>query len=163
MMKITGLAFSLVACTTNNNTPPGTDAPVAAVVAPKVGPWNYSQVTLVHSTCNSSVNNGEAGNFAIDQSSTTSFHVLPNDGNMDFTCSLTSGKFDCPNRIAQVIDYRPSFDAVLTVHVDANGTFSSAIDATGGQTATVDCSGTSCSAYGPFPCDFMQNFEIRAL
>ena len=91
------------------------------------------------------------------------FHVLPNDGGMDFNCSLASGAFDCPNRLAQTYDYRPSYDALVTIHVDANGTFSSSTRATGSQDATVDCTGSSCSAYGTFPCDFTQDFVIVAL
>jgi hypothetical protein len=131
-------------------------------VAPKVGSWSYEQVTFVRNTCNSSLDPGEGGNFAIDQSSLTSFHVLPNDGNMAFTCSLDTGAFDCPNRIAQVMDYRPSVDAVATIHVDASGSFSSASHATGSQDATVDCTGSACAAYGPFPCTFTQDFSIQA-
>ena len=157
MRKITFALVLLIGCTNNATTPGG-----GATVAPKVGTWSYSEVTLVHNTCNPNVNNGEAGNFAIDQSSLTSFHVLPNDGNMAFTCTLDSGSFDCPNRIAQVYDYRPSVDAVATIHVDANGTFSSATSATGSQDATVDCAGSACSAYGPFPCTFSQDFAIQA-
>jgi len=168
MSKIT-LALLLVACTNTTNPPPGNPPPGnppppgSTDYVPRIGAWDYSQVTLVTSTSNSSVNNGEAGNFGIDSASATGFHVLPDDGNMAFSCSLSHSAFDCPNRIAQVIDYRPNIDAVLTIHVDANGTFSSATRASGSQDATVDCSGSACSTYGAFPCDFTQDFVISAL
>jgi hypothetical protein len=159
------------ACATNN--PPQTnpdaspggnpDAPSGTMpVAPKIGTWEYSQVTLVSNTCNNSINNGEAGNFGIDQSSLTSFHVIPNDGNPAFTCSLNNGAFDCPNRIAKTEDLRPSVDALITVRVDADGTFSDARHGTGRQTGTADCTGTDCGQFGT-PCTFMQDFAIAAL
>jgi len=133
-------------------------------VLPKIGTWNYSQVHLVSTTCNQNVNNGEAGDFAIDAETTASFHVLPNDGYMDFTCSLSSGNFACPNRIAQMFDYRSSgIDAIVTIHVSAQGNFSSTTAGTGSQDATVDCTGSECDAYGPFPCGFTQDFSIVAL
>lgn len=171
MSKITlvgSVLVLVVACTSNTTTTnhpdggSGSGSGNGTAYVPKIGPWSYSQVTLVSTTCSQNVNNGEAGNFGIDSASSSSFHVLPNDGNMDFSCSLANSAFDCPNRIAQVYDYRPSFDAVVTIHVDANGTFTSSTRASGTQDATVDCSGAGCSAYGPFPCDFTQDFVIQA-
>ena len=170
MSKITlvGIVF-ITACVSNSTTPGGGGggggggSGGGSLVEPKLGTWDYSQVRLITTTCSQNVNNGEAGNFAIDAATTASFHVLPNDGNPDFTCSLSSGNFACPDRIAQVYDYRPSFDAVVTIHVSAQGMFSSSTAGTGSQDATVDCSGTACDAYGPFPCDFTQDFSIVAL
>lgn len=133
-------------------------------VTPKIGAWNYAEVTPVSNTCNPNIQHGEAGNFAIDAASLTSFHVVPNDGTDPFTCTLASaGAFDCPDRAAAVQDERPTLDAVLTVHVIASGTFSDAAHATGAQHATVDCAGTQCALLGALPCTFAQNFAIVAL
>ena len=140
----------------------GCAAQSGADVTPHVGTWHYAQVTLVTNTCNSRVQTGESGDFVIDTAQPTSFHVMPNDGGDNFTCSLSGGSFDCPNRAAGTIDYRPSIDAVATYHVDADGDFSDAAHATGSQHATVDCTGSQCSLGGTFPCTFSQDFAITA-
>jgi hypothetical protein len=131
--------------------------------APQIGGWNYTGVTLVTNTCNQRINRGEAGNFAIDQVAASSFRIVPNDGTAPFTCTLSRSGFSCPNRASSVQDGRPSVDAVLTVHVTADGTFSDATHGTGRQAGTVDCVGTACSALGTLPCTFTQDFAIRAL
>jgi hypothetical protein len=131
-------------------------------VTPQVGTWHYAQVTPVSNTCNPMLQHGEQGDFLIDAAQATSFHVIPGDGLGDFTCTLASGMFDCPNRAAFVQDYHPTVDAVITVHVAASGTFSDATHGTGLQQATVDCVGTQCAAIGT-PCTFSQNFAIVAI
>jgi hypothetical protein len=125
--------------------------------------WNYSGLTLVQNDCNQRLTQGEGGDFLIDAASTTSIHVNPNDGGDPFSCSLSQGAFDCPNRVAQTDDERPSIDAVFTVHVDVNGTFDAATHGTGTQQATVDCTGSQCNLAGTaFPCHFEQDFVITA-
>lgn len=131
--------------------------------APRAGGWLYTGVTVVTNTCNPSIDRGQAGNFAIDQVAGTSFHILPNDGTAAFTCSLSKGTFACPDRASFVEDYRPAVDAVVTVHVTANGTFSDAAHGTGRQAGTVDCAGAACAALGTLPCTFTQDFAIRTL
>jgi len=131
-------------------------------VTPAIGAWHYAQITPVTNTCNPTIDAGEAGDFGIDATSTTSFHVLPNDGTDPFTCTLSNSAFDCPNRAALVHDYRPGVDAVVTVHVIANGTFSDAAHAIGMQQASVECAGSACVALGA-PCTVTQNFAIVAL
>jgi hypothetical protein len=159
-----GLVF-IVGCVTNNNPPPGgpDGGGGGNLVAPKIGTWHYAQVTLVTNSCNSNVQTGESGDFLIDASQLTSFHVMPNDGTESFTCSLSTGAFNCPNRTAGTMDYRPSIDAVATYHVDVDGTFSDPTHGSGTQKATVDCAGTQCSLGGAFPCTFSQRFAIVAL
>jgi len=132
-------------------------------VAPKLGGWHYTGVTVVSNTCNPNINQGEAGNFGIEQGTATSFRILPNVGTAPFTCTLSKGAFTCPNRVSFVQDNRPSIDAVVTIHVTADGTFSDATHGTGSQDGTIDCVGTACSALGPLPCTFRQDFAIRAL
>jgi hypothetical protein len=132
-------------------------------VAPRLGGWHYTGVTVVSNTCNSNVNRGEAGNFAVDQGTATSFRIVPNDGTAPFTCTLSKGAFTCPDRVSFVQDNRPSIDAVVTIHVTAEGAFPDATHGTGSQDGTVNCVGTACSVLGPWPCTFTQGFAIRAL
>ena len=131
--------------------------------APLIGGWHYTGVTLVTNSCTSNVDRGQVGDFAIDQVTATNFRIRPNDGTAPFTCTLGKGAFTCPNRASLVQDYRPGVDAVVTVHVAADGTFSDATHGTGSQDGTVDCVGTACAALGRLPCTFTQDFAIRAL
>jgi hypothetical protein len=157
----------LAACTNNGPMTPGggdDDAPDAGTtnpdVLPRAGAWYYEESTPVHNTCSQAVQ-GEDGSFGIDNVLAGSFHVIPNDGTTPFTCSLTNGSFDCPDRAWETRDLRPSVDAVLTAHGTAAGTFSSTTRATGQQKATVTCTGTACASLG-LPCTFDVNFVIVA-
>lgn len=131
--------------------------------APRAGVWHYTGVTLVSNTCDQSINRGEAGNFGIDQVVATSFRVIPDDGTAPFTCMRLNSAFTCPDRASFVDDYRPGLDAVIAVHVTADGTFSSTTRATGSQDGTIDCAGTQCAVLGTLPCTFTQDFVIQAL
>lgn len=132
-------------------------------VTPKVGAWEYDEVTPVSRTCPGNLQQGGTGNFAIDQASATSFHVVPADGTPNFTCTLNGSAFDCPDRLTNTQDLRPSIDAVITVRAVARGTFASAVRATGMQDATATCAGTQCALAGAtFPCTVNVNFSIRA-
>ena len=158
----------LVACTNNgpmtpggdDDDAPGPDAGTQADVSPRAGAWHYTESTPVHNTCNHTVQ-GEDGTFAIDNVLAGSFHVIPNDGTSPFTCSLAHGSFDCPDRVWQTEDLRPSIDAVLTAHGTATGTFSSSIRAAGQQKLTVTCQGSACASLGA-SCTFDVNFVIAA-
>jgi hypothetical protein len=161
------VCLALSAC--NNNNGNGDDAPPVdgssnpTPVTPRIGGWEYDEVTPVSSTCPGNLSQGGTGAFAIDQSSTSSFHVVPNDGTAAFTCTLNGSAFDCPDRAAAVQDLRPQVDAVVTLRAIARGTFSSATRATGRQEATATCAGTQCSATGAsFPCTVKVDFVIQA-
>jgi len=165
------LVFTITACSNDNNEPnnSGDDDPVPDAstnqnpVTPKVGAWEYDEVTPVSSTCPANIQQGGTGAFGIDQSSTASFHVIPNDGTAPFTCTLSGSAFDCPDRATNTQDLRPTLDAVLTARATARGTFSSSTRATGRQDATVTCAGTQCNAAGTsFPCNVKVDFSIRA-
>lgn len=163
--QLVGLMVTFVAATACvNHTGDDTHDPDGGIighpVTPETGVWSYDAVTRTSNDCNAAINADSPGNFLIVTSSATTFHVDPNDGQPVFDCSLSNGSFDCPNRIADVQDFRPTVDAVATVHVDADGSFSSSTHGTGAQKATVDCIGASCAAYGPWPCHFQQNFAI---
>src|SRR5688572_1204455 len=162
------LVCLLAACSTNNNDPMGDDAPPTDAppssgnVTPQTGAWFYDEVTPVSSTCPANISNG-TGAFGIDSASSSSFRVIPNDGTPSFTCTLAGKAFDCPTRAAATEDYRPGFDAVVTVNALANGTFANSTQASGRQEATVSCAGTQCAATGAtFPCTIKVDFVIRA-
>ena len=168
-------AIALVACNTQGSGPgdDDDDDEVPKVdgsmpndpVQPKAGGWHYAETTPISSTCPANTPTGANGNFVIDQVTAASFHVVPNDGTAPFTCTLSGGQFDCPDRAAATEDYRPQVDAVLTAHATADGTLTSTTRATGRQRATVSCAGTQCDALGPntFPCSAEVSFVIEAL
>jgi hypothetical protein len=158
MSKLVGFVLAIAAgCASQGGGTTG-----GGEVTPRTGVWSYSGLRLVNNTCNQQLSQGENGNFLIDTASTTSLHIDPNDGYDPFSCALSDGAFDCPNRIAKTEDERPSLDAVFTLHVDVNGTFDSASHGTGTQQATVDCVGSQCSVAGTLPCHFEQDFVITA-
>ena len=129
-------------------------------VSPSAGGWIYGEQTEVSSTCSATTPHGQAGGFAIDQVTASSFRVAPNDGTPAFTCTSNSGGFSCPNRATFVMNYRPAVDAVVTVHATASGVFHDPSHGSGRQNATVDCAGTQCAAIGPLPCQFAVDFAI---
>ena len=133
------------------------------LIAAQEGRWFYEETTPVSSTCPTNLDTGEEGHFLIAQSSTAGFRVIPNDGTDPFPCTLSGAKFSCPERASHVEDFRPSVDAVVTVHAIANGTLSSSTRATGRQQATVDCAGSQCGSFGAsLPCAFTVDYVIRA-
>ncbi|MBA3499230.1 MAG: hypothetical protein M4D80_38845 [Myxococcota bacterium] len=164
------VCLALSACNTNNggdgdDAPPidGNNNPNPTPVTPRVGAWDYDSVTPVSNTCPGNLQNGGIGAFAIDQSSTSSFHVIPNDGTAAFTCTLNGSAFDCPDRAAAMQDLRPQLDAVITMRAIARGTFSTSTRASGRQEATATCAGTQCNATGvTFPCMAKVDFVIQA-
>jgi hypothetical protein len=122
----------------------------------------YGELTPVTSTCSAATPHGEAGDFAIDQVAAASFRIAPADGTAPFVCTADATGFHCPDRASFVMDYRPSVNAVLTVHVTATGRFGDAAHGTGRQDAKVDCTGTQCALIGGFPCNFTVDFAIEA-
>jgi hypothetical protein len=161
----------VVACSSNGGgtDPNGDDAPPpdgstqTPSVTPQVGAWFYDSVTPVSNTCPGNLQQGGIGAFAIDASSSSSFHVVPNDGTAPFTCTLNGSAFNCPDRAAATQDLRPGIDAVITMHAIAHGTFSSSTQASGRQEGTATCAGTGCAATGVnFPCMAKVDFVIRA-
>jgi len=127
---------------------------------PQAGGWYYADVTQVSSTCTAG-DDGVDGGFLILSPSLTGFTV--DDGDTDpFNCTLSGGAFNCPNRASHIEDLRPTYDAVITAHATATGTFTSETRGSGSQSATVDCVGTACSAAGNWPCQFKVNFQIAA-
>jgi hypothetical protein len=154
---VLGLCLVLVACATNN--PPGGDDDFV----PVEGPWSYSDTPKTN-TCPGDVDTQESGLFAVADVTGDSFRIIPNDGTDSFTCELLSdNRFNCPDRVKDVEDLRPDFDAVITIHASATGTLTSDTSGNGSQNANASCEGTDCDAAGNvFPCSASVDFTIRA-
>jgi hypothetical protein len=162
LIVTTCLVASLTACVANNHgddtEDPGNDP--GTTIVPREGDWYYVDVTKISSTCVAG-DDGTAGEFAIASPSLAGFTVIDGD-TAPFACSLSGKAFNCPNRAAYAEDLRPSYDAVLTAHATADGTFTSATRASGTQQATVSCAGSACAAYVSWPCTFKVSFQIAA-
>jgi hypothetical protein len=154
---------ALAACTSSHggSTPdaPGSNVDPSAV--PVVGQWFYQHVAVVQDTCGQAAIE-PSGSFAIDSASASTFHVIPGNTEMPFSCALSAGAFDCPTRDAGSSDLRPAVDAVISYGVVAGGGFSDDRDATGTQTATATCAGTQCAQVASFPCMEQVSFVIAA-
>jgi hypothetical protein len=152
-----GITLVLAACTSN-----GTVADDDDDVVPATGAWSYAD-TPVSDTCPGDVKTEESGAFAIDQVSAAGFRIIPNDGSDPFTCDLSGADFNCPDRVKDIEDLRPSVDAVITVHASATGSFSSDLAGTGSQNANATCAGNDCDIQGDvFPCSASVHFTIHA-
>ena len=166
-MRLLFVCLAFTACTNGPTGPDdGDDAPADGPpgntsVVPRIGAWGYDDVTPVSSTCPSSVMQGGVGAFGIDTASSTSFHVVPNDGTASFACSLSGAAFDCPERATAMQDLRPALDAVYTARATARGTLASSTRGSGRQEATVTCAGTQCNVLGTFPCTIKVDFVIQ--
>jgi hypothetical protein len=164
MSRITlALVLAATGCAAQTTQAGNVDGGTGADVTPKVGAWHYGEVTPLSSTCSTTIQQADQpGDFAIDQASATTFHVIPDDSTAPFTCTLSNGAFNCPDRAAFSHDYHPDADAIVTAHATASGTFSTSTQATGRQDATVDCTGTACAALGTLPCSLSVHFAISA-
>lgn len=133
-------------------------------LTPHEGRWHYNKVTPFSTTCPSNVQ-GEYGDFAIDQASSTSFRIVSDNGTDPSPCSVDETKFDCFSRAAKIDDFRPIVDAVVTVYPKNAGEFTAdAKHASGRQEGYVDCVGTQCNTFdSTFPCNFIVSFKINAL
>ena len=155
-----GLGLIATGCVTNNGpmNPNGSGS-----VVPQIGTWQYGQISPISNSCGQAIPQSQYGNFQIDGAGATSFHVDPQDGTAPFTCTLNGASFDCPDRAAGSDDLHPAYDAVVSFHATANGTFSTTTAGSGQQHATVSCSGSQCSQIASFPCQFAVSFSIDAL
>jgi hypothetical protein len=163
MSRIVIIGLALLAGCPSQTPASGDGGIEAGSVTPKVGAWHYGEVTPLSSTCSTTIQQADQpGDFAIDQASATAFHVIPDDSTAPFTCTLSNGAFDCPDRAAFSHDYHPGVDAIVTARATASGTFSNSTQATGRQDATVDCTGSACAALGTLPCSLSVHFAISA-
>jgi hypothetical protein len=135
-------------------------------VAPRSGVWDYSEYVPSQNDCNIPADYGDGdGGFGLQYDGAGTFTVFPNDGTANFDCDLDGADFNCPDRLTEEVDVDQSLDATLTGHATAEGTFSDAENATGSQTAIVDCAGADCALLeattgADFPCTFAVDFVI---
>jgi hypothetical protein len=163
MSRILLVCLLFAAACVVNNDPGGDDAPPPGIeLTPRVGTWYYAETTPVSNNCGYQIG-ASVGDFSISAVTGSSFQVDPDDGTAPFTCSLSgSGDYLCPDRAAKTADLHPGFDAVITMHAVASGTFSADTRASGQQTATVSCAGLSCSGLGTWPCTFKVDYVVAA-
>jgi hypothetical protein len=143
----------------------GTDDGGAAI-EPRSGAWDYSDYNPSVNDCDIPGNYGNGGGgFGLLNEGGGTFRVLPNDGTADFDCFMDGADFDCPDRATEEAEVDPGLDALLVGQATAEGTFSDPENATGSQTAIVDCQGADCAAVeaatgADFPCTFTVEFVI---
>jgi hypothetical protein len=136
-------------------------------VEPRTGVWDYSDYNPRLNDCNIPGNYGNGGGgFGLVNEGGGVFTVLPNDGTAAFECFVEGADFECPDRATEEAVVDPSYDALLVGQAVADGTFSDPENATGTQTATVECEGSDCglleAATGAdFPCTLAVDFVIE--
>lgn len=135
------------------------------VVDPRSGAWEYSEYTPVSNDCDIPVEYGNGGGgFGLVSNGDGSFTVFPNDDTAAFDCELEGADFVCPDRATERAEIAP-YDAVLVGQASAEGTFSDDENASGSQTAVIECEGADCSLLeqvtgAEFPCNFEVDFVI---
>lgn len=139
----------------------------AGDVEPRSGVWDYSDYNANQNDCNVPEDYGNGGGgFGLVNNGGGSFTVIPNDGTEAFDCSLDGADFDCPDRATEEAVVDADYDAVLIGQAVAEGTFSDSENATGSQTAEIDCEGADCglleAATGAsFPCTLSVDYVIE--
>ncbi len=137
-----------------------------AAIEPRSGAWDYSDYVPSVNDCDIPGDYGNGGGgFGLVNDGGGTFRVLPNDGTDPFDCNLDGADFDCPDRATEEAVVDPGLDALLVGQATAEGTFSDPENATGSQTAIVDCEGADCAVVeaatgADFPCTFTVNFVI---
>lgn len=132
-------------------------------IQPTTGLWDFNAGDIFDDDCEftdppadpdgvfSLTNNGD-GTLSIDT-----------DGAEPFECTLNGADFTCPSRLQEEIS-ETGVDAVVTVNVNAQGTFDSNEAASGYQTAEFTCTGADCTDVEAqynvsFPCSYSQYFS----
>ena len=142
------------------------DGDGGAAVEPRTGVWDYSEYDPVVNDCDIPNDYGNGGGgFGLINDGGGTFRVLPNDSTDPFDCNLDGADFDCPDRATEEAVIDQGLDALLVGQATAEGTFSDPENATGSQTAVVDCEGADCAAIeaatgADFPCTFTVDFVI---
>lgn len=145
---------------------PGDDASDGpGAVDPRSGVWDYSEYTPISNDCDIPDEYGNGGGGFGLVASGDGFRVLPNDGTDSFDCALDGADFVCPDRATERAEIDPSYDAILVGQASAEGTFSDEENASGRQTAVIDCEGDDCPLLeqvtgAEFPCNFEVEFVI---
>lgn len=134
-------------------------------VDPRSGAWDYSEYTPISNDCDIPDDYGDGGGGFGLVASGDGFRVLPDDGTDPFDCELDGADFVCPDRATERAEIDPAYDAVLVGQASAEGTFSGDENASGRQTAVIDCDGDDCALLeqvtgAEFPCTFEVDFVI---
>jgi hypothetical protein len=137
----------------------------SGAVDPRSGVWDYTEYTPISNDCDIPDDYGNAGGGFGLVANGDGFTVGPNDGTDPFDCELDGADFVCPDRATERAEIDPSYDAVLVGQASAEGTFSDDENASGRQTAVIDCEGADCSLLeqvtgADFPCNFEVDFVI---
>ncbi len=137
-----------------------------AAVEPRSGVWDNSDYDPSVNDCDIPGDYGNGGGgFGLVNEGGGTFRVFPNDGTDLFDCFLDGADFDCPDRATEEAPIDQGLDAILVGQATAEGTFSDPENATGSQTAIVDCEGADCAVVeaatgADFPCTFTVEFVI---
>lgn len=135
-------------------------------VDPRSGAWEYREYTPVSNDCDVPADYGNGGGgFGLVSNGDGSFTVFPNDDTAAFDCELDGADFVCPDRATERADVDPQLDATLVGQASAEGTFSDDENASGRQSAVIDCEGGDCALLeqvlgAEFPCTFEVDFVI---
>lgn len=135
-------------------------------IVPKAGVWTYGGSKLVSNTCGGDPPTDPAGNFTITLKGDGMFTVDDNNFDNTFDCSYSGDEYSCPDRVVTSVK-DPNFDATINGNVDVTGTLISATEVDGTQTATISCTGASCTAAAEFlgytlPCKYSYTFTATA-
>lgn len=135
-------------------------------VDPVSGVWGYAEYAPNRNDCNldDSYGNG-GGGFGLENHGDGTFTIIPNDGTDPFLCTLDGAAFDCPDRATEEADLAGGYDAHLTGHATAEGSFDTDTHGSGTQTATISCQGSDCQLAAEvldisFPCHLEVDFVI---
>jgi hypothetical protein len=134
----------------------------AATVLPVEGFWLYQETPPITTNCDSDVPRAIDDLIFIDRISSTSYRVIPGEGQPSFLCTVNGEQFNCPNRMTREIDIF-GLDADLTFLYSATGIHTDPTRGTGKQDVAVSCSGSHCGLLAPMPCGYVHNFTVRAL
>jgi len=133
--------------------------------APLSGTWEYTDEEQLENTCSDAIDyDGAEGEFTVVDNGNGTITVDPLDGTDPFDCDLKGSDFDCPERLAEVVDLGGGAEA--EIRASAEGTFKGKDKAEGTQTATMTCTNQQCENIAamvgiPSPCTVKVSFEAE--
>lgn len=155
MKRAVFLALCIVPFTSSCGGPGGGE------VRPKSGTWGIAFSAPSVNTCGTEVDI-TSGDFRVTDNGDGTFTVDPQDGNAPFDCTIDGDSFECPERVHATLS-QSGIDAVVTVKIREEGTFSSSTEATGVRSGSAVCVGSACSTVEQvfkvtFPCEAEAEF-----
>jgi hypothetical protein len=137
---------------------------------PTEGRWAYDEGEVVEDSCNlddGSWGEGDGG-FALVNTDTGTFTIVPDDGGDPFVCTMSGYDFACEARLEDEEDLSAyGLDAVITVTITPDGTFLTASSMEGSQVGEAVCTGADCATAETimgweFPCILTVDFTASA-